>query len=213
MVSQRTPNTVRTKLLAMGALAAMHLAVYLVVTRINSGRSSEALWNPETPLDGMIPLLEWTWPVFWFAYPFVIVGGAWALWGLSRTGFTRAVVGFATMIVIGGACQLLFPARSPWRAEVGPPQSWVHEAWLTQPFASLPSMHVAFAVLVALFGARAARRPIACWLFAGAAVLISLSAITLKEHWVLDVPAGAVLALGTYLYWRRTVPVSTDHNV
>jgi membrane-associated phospholipid phosphatase len=175
-----------------------------VATRVNSARPEDALWPLETALDRAIPHLGWMWPAFWLAYPYVLVGASWAIWRLPSSLVSRAVVAFAAMTVIGASIQMLVPARSPWPADPHPIQQMVHDLALNRPFASLPSMHVAFTALTALFGVRAARgRRWLQWGFALGAGLITISTITLKEHFLLDPVAGAVLAGGVFLWWRR----------
>ncbi len=193
----------RWRLAAMLAVALLHLGAYWTVTRINSVRPDDVLWMLETPLDRAIPHLGWTWPAFWFGYPFVLVGGAWALWRLPVPLFARAVVAFAAMTVVGAVVQMLVPARSPWPLDAHPVQRFIHEATLTRPYASLPSMHVAYSVLVALFGIRACGQAATRWSFGLAAVLIAVSTVTLKEHFILDPVAGTVLAVATFSWWRR----------
>ncbi len=190
------------RLAAVPAIVLLHLGTYWVATRVNSARPEDALWPLETPIDRAIPHLGWMWPAFWLAYPYVLVGASWAIWRLPSQMVTRAVVAFAAMTVIGASIQMLLPARSPWPPDPHPIQQMVHDLKLNRPFASLPSMHVAFTVLTALFGVRAARgRRWLQWGFALGAALISMSTVTLKEHFVLDPVAGAVLAGAVFSWW------------
>ncbi len=192
------------RLAAVPAIVLLHLGTYWVATRVNSARPEDALWPLETAVDRAIPHLGWMWPAFWLAYPYVLVGASWAIWRLPSSLVSRAVVAFVAMTVIGASIQMLLPARSPWPADPHPIQQMVHDLELNRPFASLPSMHVAFTVLTALFGVRAARgRRWLQWGFALGAGLISISTVTLKEHFVLDPVAGALLAGGVFIWWYR----------
>jgi membrane-associated phospholipid phosphatase len=71
-------------------------------------------------------------------------------------------------------------------------------------------MHVALVLLLGLISFRVIR---SSWLRALTIVaisLISLSTLTLKEHYILDVLAGGVLGFLAYLLWRsgtRTISV------
>jgi hypothetical protein len=64
------------RLAAIAAVGFLHLGVYALVTRVNAARPPSALVNLATPLDARLPHWGWTWPFFWLAYPYILVGGA-----------------------------------------------------------------------------------------------------------------------------------------
>ena len=74
------------------------------------------------------------------------------------------------------------------------------------PYATLPSMHVAYCALAT--GLLATALPGAAPRRLGAAVVlaVAVSTLTLKEHVVLDVVTGLVLAQAGLWWWRREVP-------
>lgn len=191
------------RLAAITAAGLVHLGVYVLVTRVNAARPAGALVDLASPLDARFPYWGWTWPFFWLAYPYILLGGAAILWRLPWRAFARGVVAFGASAVVGGAIQLALPARSPWPDAPYAVQRMSHAWALNLPYASLPSMHVAFTVLVAYLGVATVRSR---WAKAGltvGAILISLSTVTLKEHFVLDVPTGALLGLAAGWWWRR----------
>jgi membrane-associated phospholipid phosphatase len=61
---------------------------------------------------------------------------------------------------------------------------------------AFPSMHVGLATLLALIGARRSR----AWGMAlgGAAVVIAVSTLLVKQHFLVDLPAGALVGLTAY---------------
>lgn len=61
---------------------------------------------------------------------------------------------------------------------------------------AFPSMHVGLATLLALIGAR--RAAAWGWGLGILAVLISLSTLLVKQHFLLDLPAGAIIAYIAY---------------
>ncbi len=75
-------------------------------------------------------------------------------------------------------------------------------------FGAMPSLHVAYPTLVAClvrpFGAKAFVPAVAF------ALLVALSAVYLVHHYVLDVLAGAALALGVYAVMSRLAPLGED---
>lgn len=191
------------RLTLVASVAALHVGCYWVVTRVTAARGPAVLFETATPLDRLIPHLPATWPLYWVAYPFVVLGGGAALARLDHGAFRRAIVALAGMTVAGAVVQLLIPARAPWPAVPAPPQQRFHASALVLPYATLPSMHVAYCAVVA--GLLAAVRPgratrLVC---AGVVTAVALATLTLKEHVLLDALAGLALAWSTLQWWRR----------
>lgn len=74
-----------------------------------------------------------------------------------------------------------------------------HPSAVFNPYAAMPSFHVAWTVLAALAGSQFVR----AHRLAGAAMwsvpaTMSIAVVTTGNHWVLDVAAGAVLAAGAW---------------
>lgn len=201
------PNPLRVRLphrlLTMGSVLALFLASYWVVTRITAAGDPGRLWDMETLPDRWIPHLPGTWPLYWLAYPFVVAGAGAAATRLDDPSFRRLMLAFAGMILVGAGVQIAFPARAPWPAAPGPMQQRFHDSTLILPYATMPSMHVAFSVLAAGVIPRAFRGrgvAAACGLMV---VLITVATLTLKEHVVLDAVSGLALG-GTAVWWWRT---------
>lgn len=128
----------------------------------------------------------------------------------SRIALLRYAKGLALLCA---ACFLgfaLFPVEGP-RPETVPDHGLY--AWIVsvdRPSNSMPSLHAGLVVYSILFALRAVRDDVprrrhhalaiaACvW-----AALILYSTLATKQHWLLDLPAGAALAwLGHALAWR-----------
>jgi hypothetical protein len=190
------------RILVLSAVVLLHISCYYGATRINAGRPPTSLYDLAIPLDALIPHLPWTWPLYWIAYPFVVVGGGAALMGLPAAPFRRAIVAFIGMTLAGALIQVLVPARAPWPDVPAAAQRFVHQSALVLPYANLPSMHVAYCVLAAAFLAGWAQSRVVAagaWLVA---LLVSLASVTLKEHFFLDVVAGVLMALSAFAWWR-----------
>jgi membrane-associated phospholipid phosphatase len=187
----------------IASVIALHLACYWAVTRVTAVRDSVALFDTTTAIDRLIPHLPATWPLYWLAYPFIVLGGGFALARLDTPSFHRAISAVAAMTVAGAAVQLVFPARAPWPAVPAPMQQRFHDSALVLPYATLPSMHVAYCAVAA--GLLAAVRPGRAVRIVGAVVVaaVALSTLTLKEHVILDALTGLLLAWGTLRWWRR----------
>jgi hypothetical protein len=191
----------------LAALGLLHLAAYLIVTRATSARPPAALWQFALPLDAAIPHLPWTWPFYWLAYPFVAVGGGVTLLRLDPDRFRRAAAAIVVMTLVGAAVQLALPARAPWPANPAPTQRMFHSSAIVLPYATLPSMHVAYTVLVAAMIRSVSRAAPARRIALAVPVLVALATLTLKEHVVLDAVTGALLGGATFAWWaRRPVP-------
>ena len=106
------------------------------------------------------------------------------------------------MILVGGAVQLLLPVVAPWPDTFVGPQAWMHETFSVDPWACLPSMHMALSVLpagIALTALRSRPLKVASIVMAG---LITVSTLTMKEHYVLDAVTGLLLGLAAFAWWR-----------
>jgi PAP2 superfamily len=194
---------VRAALVA--GVVVLHFGVYRLVNQVNAGRPTSAFLDLSTRVDGWLPYLGWTWVVYYAALPYVLGFGSLAVLRLPPRLAVRAAGTYVVMMLAGGALQLLFPARSPWPAEAWPVQRFFHESVSYDPFVCLPSMHVALVTLTACL-ASAARPTTRTRIAHGAMVaLVSLSTLTLKEHYVWDVVAGGLLATAAFVLWRRGV--------
>jgi len=189
------------RLAAIVGVVLLHLAAYLAVTRLNAGRPPSALWDPHLRLDDRIPYLPWTWIWYWSAYPYLTIVAALVLLRLPADGFGRAIRAYVWLTLLGAGIQLAIPVQAPWPAEPNPMQALMHDAAFTRPFASLPSMHVTYSVFTACLGIAAARSRALKAGHVAIAALITVSTLTLKEHYVLDAATGGALGLGGMLWW------------
>src|SRR5690606_10305169 len=76
------------------------------------------------------------------------------------------------------------------------------ESLLWNPFAAMPSMHVAFALLVTIGIIRFTRTPLR-WLALGYWLLIIVAVIATGNHYVVDAIAGSALTAGAFLILPR----------
>ncbi len=148
-----------------------------------------------TPLDALIPFLPWSYAVYssFFA---LLLGAAWRL---EADEYLRML---AAVLVANGVCYvgfLLFTAHYPRPPlESIPPGFWREQFRVM--YASdgagntFPSIHVATTLLGALRLRR--RKGGALWMVW--ALFISLSTLTVKQHFVVDVLGGAAVAWGVH---------------
>ncbi len=159
---------------------------------------------PLTPLDLSIPFLPESFWIY-FSVNFIYIATCLVQNDLDEmhTFLSAYLLAYATSVVIF----LLFPTTFP--RELYPLDSTfgLHGRALAvfrtldQPTNCLPSMHVASSVMCTLPLRRS--RPQLFWFFAAWALLITLSTLTTKQHYVIDLYAGAALGAGCYLVVHR----------
>ncbi|MFQ6037701.1 MAG: phosphatase PAP2 family protein [Candidatus Aminicenantales bacterium] len=184
-------------------IVVLHLLCYGAVNRINSTRPEEAFVDWSTSMDAWIPYLPWTWVFYYLGDLYILGVGAVVVWVLPRRKFYRAFYAYGGMVIAGAALQLLFPGQAPWPEEMSHVQAGVHSFISMKPYACLPSMHVALTGLPAMMLFSITKSATLRTLSTGAALLITVSVVTMKEHYVLDAVTGVLLAVMFYALWRR----------
>lgn len=144
---------------------------------------------------------EWVW-VYQSAYLLIAV----VPWFItSSQDLWRYARGFVLLSCIGFACFLFFPLECPRPSDA--PVTGMY-GWLVsydRPLNTLPSLHVGLSVYTMLVGARLSRGRLvgasrlgvigatSLWVCA-----IGYAAVATRQHFVVDLPAGAGLAWASY---------------
>ena len=154
------------------------------------------------PLDERIPYWPaWSWIYSFLYYP-AIVYLNWTV--TSARHFNHLAMSFFLLLAGQMAFFVFFPVETPphWRA-INRGRS-LSERFLLfvrrfdAPSNCFPSMHVSVAMLTALH-AHASLGPLV-FMFPA---LIALSCIFTKQHYLLDLPAGAALGWGAFLVFQQ----------
>jgi membrane-associated phospholipid phosphatase len=157
------------------------------------------------PVDDRIPYRpEWVWIYSFLYYPIILLVD---LTATSSRQFLYIAMSYILLLVAQMSLFVLFPVRTPveWRARnQGRTRSERFLAFVQRfdaPSNSFPSMHTSVAIMTALH-LQSALGPI---IFAFP-LLIALSCLYTKQHYVVDVPGGAVLGWGCFkvfqlLFW------------
>ena len=204
-------NTMVSRMLGAFALGLFHLGAYYMATRVTVWRGPQALVDTRISLDPLVPHLPWAWPLYWLPYVFVFGLGVAALVLMPRASYRRAILAYAGMIVIGASIQMVFPALAPWPDGPAVSQRVFHESPLVLPYATLPSMHVAFTTLTSLIVLSVFhQRVIRAWAWAMPPMVI-VATLVLKEHVMLDAVAGGLLAGLAFWWWRAPSRQTVDH--
>ena len=152
-------------------------------------------WN--TALDERIPYVpESVWVYSFLYYPAILYVN---LVVTSADHFNRVACSYMLLLALQVAFFMLIPVRTPhhWRSANG--RQTLSERFLAfvqsfdGPTNSFPSMHTSVAMLTAMhlapgLGSAAFGFP----------VLIGASCLLTKQHYLVDVPAGAALGWATY---------------
>jgi hypothetical protein len=123
-----------------------------------------------------------------------------------RDDLLRYVKGFAIVSLLSFLVYFVYPVRSPARITPHPTAMQRMLLAYDAPLNALPSLHAGLLVYTLAFGWRILRGTAPRWLAAGAVVwggLILYSTLATKEHYTVDIIAGAALALGADSFvWR-----------
>ncbi len=181
-----------------------YLGVYYLINLFTATRSQHH--QLEFFQESAIPF----YPVFLLGYVmiFVIIGYTYV--GINDGEFFKKVVRtFAVCLTIHFICFLVFPVEYVLRPEIDPSQGWMYQAvhfyyWYDLPYNCFPSLHVSNAFLCAFMLGRYQKR--LGWIFIPMAVLVALSVVLVRQHYIIDVIAGFLVAAGLYWFmWCRRV--------
>jgi membrane-associated phospholipid phosphatase len=184
----------RLKLTLSAALTLFFCLPYFTIQRVPL---MPILALPGSAIDRAVPFVPgWVW-----LYQSVYLLLSIVPWlAVSADDLRRYARGFILQSSIGFAFFLLLPIEAPRPVEL--PQEGMY-AWLVsydRPLNSFPSLHVGLAVYTALFGAAASRARLggrirALCLMSLAIWVCGIAVATLftKQHYAVDLPAGALL--------------------
>ncbi len=154
-----------------------------------------------TALDARIPFMPWTITIYLSMY---LLFGA-AAWYVDATDFLRGLTALMIVSLLSLLGFIALPAHYP-----RPDPAIIETQWIRHMYESMfsfdlpgntfPSLHVATTVTAALM----LKDTKVWWLWAIWASAISLSTLTVKQHFVADVAGGIAVAVFAH-YWVRRV--------
>lgn len=177
--------------------------LYVFIPTLVAGRRTYA---PELFLDRLVPLRP-SWALVYGAlYLFLIVLPVLAV--RQEEHIRRTVAAYLTVWIAAYVFFLLLPTTAPRPTEVsgGGFGGWGLRLLYAAdpPYNCFPSLHVAHSFVSALTCWRLDRRLGIATL--AAATLVALSTLFTKQHYVLDVVGGALLASAAYALFLRRHP-------
>jgi membrane-associated phospholipid phosphatase len=158
------------------------------------------------------------------------------LWLRDRQSWLEFVRRVIALSILGLITYTLFPAAPPWYAArdgvIDPVIRASSRGWLwlhvnhagnllsegqaaANPVAAMPSLHTAFATIIALYIAARLPNPWR-WLAVLYPIAMGLALVYLGEHYVIDVIAGVVYALATHWAisrWERWYSARLDETL
>lgn len=171
-------------------------AGYLVINWVASRRS---VWfDLSTGLDRAIPFV----PTFIFGYVIVYLSVIAAyIVIVNMDDWLRIVAGFLIATTVAYITFLAFPVKMVLRPEIGTP-SGISEVitifyyFIDLPYNCFPSLHVIYPILATLAAWR--NHLFMRWIFAAVTVIVAVSVLLVKQHYIADVVAGFFVAGGSF---------------
>ena len=199
VVDEHVAPSLRESIIATLASIAAMVGLYSGLDGRNARlvASGATLFRPITSLDEAIPLFV---PFVWIYYSYFPLTLSPHLITHRRRGLLYEVfAGYLALAVVGFAFFSLLPSQMPQPslASCGSAGCTALDVMYRsdEGFNAFPSMHVAYSVFVAAFFWEHARSRKWALLPVALACGIAASTLLCKRHFVVDVPAGAALAL------------------
>jgi membrane-associated phospholipid phosphatase len=193
------PGTGQKLLIALGATA-MNAVLYLVPNHLQLFPARQLWW---TTVDGAVPFLPGT--VWIYFSDYVLVAAAFLL-QTSWPEVRRYVKTYFVLLVVGAVIHLSWPTVFPRDGFPLDGATFSARALATlrgvdAATSCLPSMHVAGSYLAAFSLWR--HRPVVFGGFLLWATAVAVSTLTTKQHYLVDIFAGLLLALAiaTVFFW------------
>ncbi|HEY1088504.1 MAG TPA: phosphatase PAP2 family protein [Archangium sp.] len=201
------PNRRRDLVLAALGTTVMHGIMYMLANHYPHGAVQRL---PLSPIDLAVPFMPWTVFIYLSDYFLLFVAFQFCR---SRASADRFLVTLFSVIFTATLLHWAYPVGFPRELyplpdglPLGPFKAMELLRIFDAETSCLPSLHVAAAVLGPLLISREAPKAFP-WLMTWA-IAISLSTLTTKQHYVLDVVAGATLAVAAWLVAQHLRPVS-----
>jgi membrane-associated phospholipid phosphatase len=195
-----------------------HILPQLRVDEVMFGGTAPTVWLQEHLWDGFSQI-HWYDYATWLVYVSYFLGTyvvAALLWWINRSLFRRYVVMVSVLALMGFTTYALFPAAPPWMASdegrIEPITRIGHDLWASvgvtnfrtlytevapNTVAAVPSLHAAYAIIVALFAFRLFGVRVGL-LVSIHPLLVCVGIVYIGEHYAIDAIVGGLYAVGAY---------------
>ena len=169
------------------------------ITNERGSRRSRGYYSTKTFLDDEIPFVP-NMAMFYFS-GFLLGNMAYILLG-STEYFPHIATGYGLQFVVSISVYAIYPCHIERRENFRPNSFLGHllakYQRISKPFNAFPSMHTSYCLFSALAVWGCVSHTTGLVLIVWS-VMVALSTLLTKQHYVVDVLAGAILATGLYL--------------
>jgi membrane-associated phospholipid phosphatase len=185
------PYSVPLKTLFLILLVSFYTAGYLGINRLNGCREhyyDVSLWfEKDIPFVPSM-IIGYSFVFLLVAIMFLIIDNMPDFWDMCIRFFSMTLFCFAIF--------LIFPVRMDFRPEMTMANDWITETvrfyfWIDQPYNLFPSMHLSASFFSAFFCMRRGR--IIGWITMIMALIVGVSVVLIKQHYMMDVVAGFIV--------------------
>lgn len=173
-----------------------YLVGYFLLNEVTAQR--EFVYHLDLPFERNLPL----YPALIFAYLLEFAFMALAYLMIDDLAYFKKVVCAVLLCVtFHFVVYLVFPVEYRLRPEIDPDKGWAYLLvdfyyWIDRPFNCFPSLHVSNVFLISFFMQRF-RRGMG-WFLLPVSILVAVSVVLVKQHYVADVVAGVFV--GWFIY-------------
>ncbi len=212
--------SIKYKSLFLFLLVAFYAGGYLGINWINDFRDhyyDVSLWFEKDIPFVPAMIVGYSFVFVLVALLFLVIDNMPDFWDMCRRFFIMSMICFVIFLV--------FPVRMKFRPDVGVGQDWATIAvgfyfWMDKPYNLFPSMHLSASFFSAFYCLR--KGPVIGWTAMTMAVIVGVSVVLLKQHYIMDVVAGFLVAwfcsffpfYRVGAFWRRPAagedPASPD---
>ena len=165
--------------------------------------------EPKLPIDIFQVWPAWVLP-YVLCYPLWLVSSIWTILKMEDRLFRALVAACFLIFAVANSIFIFFPTYVKQATLQGNNifislLRLIHESW--GRYSALPSGYVYITTLLVLFFSRWYPRPKFLWILI--LIVISLSTLFTRQHYILDVLGGYVLAIAGYcfgLWWAGLLP-------
>ncbi len=185
-----------TKTFLFLAIMTYYLGGYLAINWFTTQRGIG--FQLALPFEKNLPF----YPALIFAYMLIFGFLVFTYLYVNNLAFFKKIVwAFVICLTIHFTFFLLFPVEYTLRPTIDPELGWAYRIvhfyyWLDHPYNNFPSLHISNAFLIA-FALNRYRRGLG-WILHPLAILVAISVVLVKQHYIADVVAGFAVGLGVY---------------
>jgi len=185
------PYSVTRKTLGLILLVAFYTVGYLGINRINDFRNhyyDVSLWFEKDIPFVPYMIIGYSFVFLLVAILFLVIDNMPDFWDMCIRFFNMSLLCFIIF--------LIFPVKMTLRPEVTMTDDWITELvcfyfWIDHPYNLFPSMHLSASFFSAFYCMR--KGPVLGTITMIMALIVGVSVVLLKQHYIMDVVAGFVV--------------------